>query len=73
MDVEAIVKRISCIVQFNNTELKMIHDPKLEPHHRSVCLATVIKDKGNSENVYKMLHDLYCVAQSAQRNDQPAG
>ena len=72
MDVRAVVKRISCFVQFNDTELNMIYDPKLEPNHRSVCLARLIKDKGRSKDVYKMLRGLYCVTQTVQRN-QPAG
>ena len=67
MDVQAIVKRFSCFVQFNNTELNMIHDPKLEPSDRSVRLATLIEDKGKSKDVYRMLCDLYCVTA------QPAG
>ena len=72
MDVQAIVKRISHFVQFNDVELKMIYDSQLEPNHRSVCLARLIKDKGKSKNVYKMLRDLYCVTQTVQRN-QAAG
>ena len=59
MDVQAVLKRITCLVQISSDEVKMINDPTLEPSHR----ARLIKDKRMGKRVYKMLRDLYCIAE----------
>ena len=63
MDVRAVLKRITCLVQISSDEVKMINDPTLEPSHRTLCLARLIKDKRMSKRVYKMLRDLYCITE----------
>ena len=68
MDIQAVLKRITCLVQINSDELKMIKNPKLEPSYRSVHLANLIKDKRMGEKVYEMLGDLYCFTEIMQGN-----
>ena len=63
MDVQAVLKRITCLVQISKDEVKMINDPILEPSHRILCLARLIKDKRMGKRVYKMLRDLYCISE----------
>ena len=68
MDVRAVLKRITCLVQISSDEVKMINDPMLESSHRTLCLARLIKDKGMGEKVYKILRDLYCIAEIMKGN-----
>ena len=64
MDVRAVLKRITCLVQISSDEVKMINDPIWEPSHRTLCLA---KDKRMGKRVYKMLRDLYCITEGNTR------
>ena len=68
MDVDAVLKRITRLVQISSDQLKMINDPTLEPSHRTLCLARLIKDKKMGKKVYKMLRDLYCITEIIQEN-----
>ena len=68
MDIQTVLKRMTCLVQISNDEMKKINDPVLEPSFRSLRLANLIKDKRIDEEVYKMLCDLYCITEIMQKD-----
>ena len=54
-----LLDRIKPIVQLNDAELKMIHDPKLQPDHRSLNLYHVINERKKIIEVSVLLYGIY--------------
>ena len=71
VDVQAVLKRITSLVQISSDELNMINDPRKGSSHRALCLARLIKEKGIGKMVYEVLHDLYCITEIMQ--ESPSG